>query len=89
MLGWLLHLDRIPTHSLSYYATRFLWPISDFRIGRIAWGLPGSRRRYTGTLLLVYGVMWKRGWLTAAVATEGRTSVRRLWNYSTSTIITE
>jgi hypothetical protein len=38
MLGWLLHiLIDMPTHSLSYYATRFLWPISDYRVDGIAW----------------------------------------------------
>ena len=37
MLGWLMHiLIDIPTHSFSYYATRFLWPISDYRIDGIA-----------------------------------------------------
>jgi hypothetical protein len=41
MLGWLLHiLIDIPTHSFSYYATRFLWPISDYRIDGIAWWTP-------------------------------------------------
>jgi hypothetical protein len=31
--GWALHiLIDIPTHSFSYYATQFLWPISDYRL---------------------------------------------------------
>src|SRR5512135_3378127 len=41
MLGWLLHiLIDIPTHSLDFYATRFLWPISEYRIDGIAWWTP-------------------------------------------------
>jgi hypothetical protein len=41
MLGWLLHIAiDIPTHSFRYYATRFLWPVSDFRIDGIAWRTP-------------------------------------------------
>ena len=33
MLGWLLHIViDIPTHSLRFYATRFLWPVSDYRV---------------------------------------------------------
>jgi hypothetical protein len=38
MLGWLLHiLIDIPTHRFSYYATRFLWPLSDYRVPRVRW----------------------------------------------------
>jgi hypothetical protein len=52
MLGWLLHiLIDIPTHSFSYYATRFLWPISEYRIDGIAWWTP---RFWAAT----YGALW-------------------------------
>ncbi len=62
MLGWLLHiLIDIPTHSLRYYATRFLWPVSDFRIDGIAWWTPWFWAATYGALLAVYALMWKKG----------------------------
>ncbi len=65
MLGWLLHvLIDIPTHSLRYYATRFLWPISDFRVDGIAWWTPWLWAATYGALLAVYVLMWRRGWLS-------------------------
>jgi hypothetical protein len=81
LLGWLLHIViDVPTHSFSYYATRFLWPISDFRIDGIAWGTPWFWVATYLALGLVYGVMWWKGWLTpmrAANATEVGASARR------------
>jgi hypothetical protein len=79
-LGWLLYiLIDIPMQSFNNYATQFLWPVSDYRIDGIAWGTPWFWMTTYGALVLVYGVMWKRGLLTAAVAAEGRMSARRLW----------
>lgn len=83
MLGWLLHIViDVPTHSFSYYATRFLWPISDFRIDGIAWGTPWFWAATYVALGLVYGVMWRKGWLTrsatAAAGTEAGEGARRL-----------
>jgi hypothetical protein len=64
MFGWLLHiLIDIPTHSFSYYATRFLWPVSDFRIDGVAWWTRWFWAATYGALLVVYYVMWKKGWL--------------------------
>jgi hypothetical protein len=64
MLGWLLHiLIDIPTHSFSYYATRFLWPISDYRIDGIAWWTPWFWAATYGALGVVYFLLWKKGWL--------------------------
>ncbi len=64
MLGWLLHiLIDIPTHSFSYYATRFLWPISDFRIDGVAWWTPWFWAATYGALVVVYVAMWRKGWL--------------------------
>ena len=41
MGGWLLHiLIDIPTHSLDFFPTPFLWPISNVRVGGISWGTP-------------------------------------------------
>jgi len=65
MLGWLLHiLIDIPTHSLSYYATRFLWPVSDFRIDGIAWWVPWFWVATYVALAAVYALMWRKGFLS-------------------------
>ena len=38
LLGWPLHiLIDIPTHSLRFFATPFLWPLSDYRFDGISW----------------------------------------------------
>ena len=67
MLGWLLHiLIDIPTRSLSYYATRFLWPVSDFRIDGIAWWTRWFWIATYVALAVVYFVMCRRGWLSQA-----------------------
>jgi hypothetical protein len=67
MLGWLMHIViDIPTHSFSYYATRFLWPISDFRIDGIAWWTPWFWAATYVALVVVYFVMWKKRWLYIA-----------------------
>lgn len=67
LLGWLLHiLIDIPTHSLSYYATRFLWPISDFRIDGIAWWTRWFWLSTYVALVVVYFLMWRKGWLSPA-----------------------
>ena len=64
MLGWLLHiLIDIPTHSFSYYATRFLWPVSDYRVDGIAWWTPWFWAATYGALGVVYFVLWKKGWM--------------------------
>ncbi len=71
MLGWLLHiLIDIPTHSLRYYATRFLWPMSDFRIDGIAWWTPWFWASTYGALVAVYFLIWKKGWLSRARSPE-------------------
>ena len=55
MLGWMLHIViDVPTHSLSYYATRFLWPVSDYRIDGIAWWTPWFWVATYGALGVVY-----------------------------------
>lgn len=39
--AWGLHiLVDIPTHSLNFFPTPFLWPFSDFMINGIEWGKP-------------------------------------------------
>jgi hypothetical protein len=65
MLGWLLHiLIDIPTHSYSYYATRFLWPVSDYRIDGIAWWTPWFWAATYAGLAVAYFLLWRKGWMT-------------------------
>jgi hypothetical protein len=67
LLGWLLHiLIDIPTHSFSYYPTRFLWPISDFCVDGVAWWTPWFLAATYATLAAVYAAMWKKRWLSRA-----------------------
>src|SRR5260370_24413647 len=65
MCGWLLHIViAIRTHSFSYYATTFLWAVSDYRVDGIAWWTPwfwvGDVRGIGGRLLLALN----RGWIS-------------------------
>lgn len=61
MLGWLLHiLIDIPTHSLSYYATRFLWPLSGVRVDGIAWWTPWFWAATYIALAAVYFLLWRQ-----------------------------
>ena len=67
LLGWLLHvLMDIPTHSYSYYATRFLWPLSNYGFDGVAWWTPWLLWCTYGSLALVYLIMWRKGWLRFA-----------------------
>jgi hypothetical protein len=82
MMGWLLHiLIDIPTHSLRYYATRFLWPLSDYRIDGIAWWTPWFWAATYAALALVYFVLWKKRWLSpvrpSPEGNEASTGARR------------
>ncbi|HLG24888.1 MAG TPA: hypothetical protein VI564_08210 [Candidatus Nanoarchaeia archaeon] len=39
LMGWPMHvLIDIPTHSTRYFATPFLWPISNYKFDGISWG---------------------------------------------------
>lgn len=41
LLGWFSHIAiDIGTHPSDFYPTRFLWPLSDFHVGGIAWATP-------------------------------------------------
>jgi hypothetical protein len=64
LFGWLLHiLIDIPTHSFSYYATRFLWPVSSYRVDGIAWWTPWFWISTYALLAGVYYLFWRKGWL--------------------------
>ncbi len=72
MLGWLSHIViDIFTHSNTYYATRFLWPVSDLHVDGIPWWTPWFWIATYAALLLVYGAMWKRGLLRRPIRAEG------------------
>ncbi len=65
LLGWLLHiLIDIPTHSFRYYATRFLWPLSGYRVDGIAWWTPWFWIATYAALAAVYLLLWRKGWLS-------------------------
>lgn len=77
LLGWLLHiLIDIPTHSYSYYATRFLWPVSDFRINGIAWWTPWFWMVTYAVLAAVYVAMWWRGGCRGGTHVRNRVQIR-------------
>lgn len=60
MFGWLLHIViDVPTHSMRYYATRFLWPVSDYRIDGIAWWTPWFWAATYGALAVVFVLLWR------------------------------
>lgn len=73
MLGWLLHIAiDIPTHSFSYYATRFLWPVTNYSIDGIAWWTPWFWAATYVVLAVVYLVLWKTGRMRSARGVSAR-----------------
>ncbi len=57
--GWLLHiLIDIPTHSRRYYATRFLWPLSNYGFDGVPWWDPPVLWFTYGGLAMVYLLLW-------------------------------
>lgn len=56
MLAWALHiLMDIPTHSLRFFPTPFLWPLSDVAFNGISWAQPIILVPDILLLLLTYG----------------------------------
>lgn len=69
MTGWLLHiLIDIPTHSYSYYATRFLWPLSDFAFNGVPWWRAWLWWSTYACLSVAYVILWRKGWLRRTTA---------------------
>jgi hypothetical protein len=65
LLGWLSHIViDIFTHSYRYYATRFLWPVADYRFNGIPWWTPWFWCCTYAALAIVYLLLWRKGWLT-------------------------
>ncbi len=57
MFAWALHICMdIPTHSTRFFATPFLWPISDFRYNGVPWGDPIIF--YPNIILLAAAYLW-------------------------------
>ncbi|MBI2130578.1 hypothetical protein HYU10_02300 [Candidatus Woesearchaeota archaeon] len=54
MAGWGIHiLSDIPTHSSRFFATPFLFPVSDYRYNGISWGTPWFMALNWTALLIV------------------------------------
>ena len=61
LLGWLSHiLIDIFTHSYRYYATRFLWPLSDIRFNGLPWWTPWFWISTYVALAIVYFLLWRK-----------------------------
>lgn len=66
LLGWLLHIAiDIPTHSFTYHATRFLWPVSEYRIDGLPWWTPWFWTTTYAVLAVMYVRLWYEGSLSA------------------------
>jgi hypothetical protein len=76
LLGWALHiLIDIPTHSLRFFATPFLWPVSSYRFDGISWGVRWFMITNYSSLAAAYLLLWwtgrRRRNLPEPVYTEG------------------
>lgn len=60
MGAWLLHiLCDIPTHSYKFYATPFLWPISEFKFNGFSWGVWWFILANYTAIGIVYLAIWR------------------------------
>jgi len=76
LLGWALHiLIDIPSHSLQFFATPFLWPVSSYRFDGISWGVRWFMITNYSCLAAAYLLLWwtrrRRRDLPEPVYTEG------------------
>ena len=60
MLGWALHIILdIPSHSLAFFPTPFLFPISEYRFSYgVSWGTPWFMLINYLTLLVIWGSLF-------------------------------
>lgn len=59
MLGWGLHIIvDVFTHSLRFFPTPFLWPLSDYRFDGKSWGSPEIFIPNVTILAVIYGYWW-------------------------------
>jgi len=57
MFAWLLHIAiDIPTHSLRFFATPFLWPLSDYKFDGIGWSNPLVFFPNAALLIILYAL---------------------------------
>ena len=71
LLAWPLHvLMDIPTHTLRFFPTPFLWPISSFRASGISWGNRWFMLSNYSALAVVYVLLW----VTRRYGTSARNS---------------
>jgi hypothetical protein len=57
-LAWLGHiLVDIPTHSKRFFPTPFLWPISDYKVDGISWGVRWFMLANYGSLAAAYAIV--------------------------------
>lgn len=62
LLGWLLHiLIDIPSHSLRFFPTPFLWPVSAYQFDGISWANRWFMLCNYSALALVYVALWRSG----------------------------
>ena len=55
MMAWPLHtLIDIPTHTTRFFATPFLWPLSDYKFNGISWGTGWFMLLNYGALMAVF-----------------------------------
>ncbi len=61
LLAWGLHiLCDIPTHSLEFFPTPFLWPLADVEVNGFSWGQAWFMIANYSLLTLVYGLVLLR-----------------------------
>lgn len=59
LLAWGLHIVcDIPTHSLEFFPTPFLWPLADVKVNGFSWGQAWFMGLNYSLLILVYGAVW-------------------------------
>ena len=62
LLGWLLHiLIDIPSHSLRFFPTPFLWPVSSYQFDGISWANRWFMLSNYSALALAYLLLWGSG----------------------------
>jgi hypothetical protein len=59
--GWPLHIIiDIPTHTGAFFPTPIFWPLSDFYVSGISWGVPWFMAANYSALLIIYTyLIWK------------------------------
>lgn len=62
LLGWLLHiLIDIPSHSLRFFPTPFLWPVSSYHFDGVSWANRWFMLTNYSALAIAYFLLWRSG----------------------------